>query len=165
MKNYDVFYGKLLKTLDKYPRLTLAILGYNWLVTKLMYLLFPILLIFLFQENRRDFWKIFFVSGLAFLGVSLFRKLLNQPRPYETWDVVPIMSRKGKGESFPSRHVFSATMISMCFLSQFVWLGTLLLIVSLGLAVCRVLGGVHYPKDVIAGYLIGIFSGLVLFLC
>ncbi|WP_449202912.1 phosphatase PAP2 family protein [Streptococcus thoraltensis] len=164
MKDYDVFYGKILKILETYPRLTPIILGYNWFVTKLMYLLYPVLLIFLYMENRQDLWKTILVPGLSFLLISVFRKVINQPRPYERWHTSPIMSRDGLGESFPSRHVFSASVISMSFLAQFVWLGILLLMMTLGLAICRVLGGVHYPKDVLVGYLLGVFCGMLLIL-
>ncbi|MEQ9810609.1 phosphatase PAP2 family protein [Streptococcus jiangjianxini] len=162
MKNYDIFYGKILKVLTIYPMLTPIILRYNGFVTKLMYLLYPLLLIFLYMENRQDLWKTILIPGVSFLLISVFRRMINQPRPYETWAIKPIMRRDGQGESFPSRHVFSASIISMCFLFQFVWVGLFLLILTLGLAVCRVLGGVHYPKDVLVGYLLGIFGGMIL---
>ncbi|MGT2833067.1 phosphatase PAP2 family protein [Streptococcus halotolerans] len=161
-KDYEVFYGKILQAVAKYPFLKPMILGYNGFVTKLMYLLYPLLLIFLYMENRQDLWKTILVPGVSFLLISVFRRMFNQPRPYETWPITPIMNRDGQGESFPSRHVFSASIISMCFLFQFAWLGLFLLILTLGLAVCRVLGGVHYPKDVLAGYLLGIFGGMML---
>ena len=65
---------------------------------------------------------------------------------------------------FPSLHVFSASIISMAVLTQSSFLGVILLILSLVIAFCRVLGGVHYPHDVVAGYLIGLICGFLLFL-
>ncbi|MCC9896024.1 phosphatase PAP2 family protein, partial [Streptococcus agalactiae] len=42
--------------------------------------------------------------------------------------------------------------------------GIVCLILSVLLAICRVIAGIHYPKDVIAGYLIGLILGLCLFI-
>ncbi|KXT74610.1 Phosphatidylglycerophosphatase B [Streptococcus gordonii] len=52
----------------------------------------------------------------------------------------------------------------MCLL-YFFWLpGLLCLLLSAGLAAVRVIGGVHYPKDVLVGYLCGICWGSILFI-
>ncbi|MFR5847382.1 MAG: phosphatase PAP2 family protein [Streptococcus salivarius] len=59
------------------------------------------------------------------------------------------------GKSFPSRHVFSATVIAMLALTLNPWLGGAMLFLAMALALLRVLGGVHYPSDVLAGYAIG----------
>ena len=51
------------------------------------------------------------------------------------------------------------------FASSFVSsLSTLSLILSAVLAVCRVVGGVHYPRDVVVGYALGLVCGALLFL-
>ena len=39
------------------------------------------------------------------------------------------------------------------------WLGGTMLFLAAILAILRVLGGVHYPSDVLAGYVIGILVG------
>jgi len=44
------------------------------------------------------------------------------------------------------------------------WLGGTMLFLAGALALLRVLGGVHYPSDVLAGYVIGILIGLLLYL-
>lgn len=64
----------------------------------------------------------------------------------------------------PSRHVFSASLLSMVLLQVSGTLGLLFLVLSLGLASARVLGGVHYPKDVLVGYLLGLLWGSLLYL-
>lgn len=64
----------------------------------------------------------------------------------------------------PSRHVFSEAVISMAWLYVFPPLGMVLLAVSLLGAAIRVIGGVHYPTDVAAGYAVGVLAGLFLWL-
>ena len=78
---------------------------------------------------------------------------MDRPRPYEKFEVPPVIKKDTKGQSFPSRHVFSAAMIAMTFLlmSPWSWLGAVFLFVSIVLAVVRVVSGVHFISDVIAG--------------
>ena len=64
----------------------------------------------------------------------------------------------------PSRHVFSSTIIAMSALSLSPWFGFILLFLTALLALVRVLGGVHYPKDVLVGYACGLLVGSLLYL-
>lgn len=166
MRNYQAFYEKLTTPLRQRPFLITLLRAMNSLITKVMYVLYPLLLIALYLKDYQ-FQFVFpyiIIPGISFILLSFVRKKINYPRPYETWAIEPLINRSEKGNSFPSRHVFSATMISMCYLSTTWWLGSLLLFFSMVLAFCRFIGGVHYPKDVIAGIVIGILSGSLLFL-
>jgi membrane-associated phospholipid phosphatase len=164
MKNYAEFYNKLTKAFQDKPAAIRGLQVINSLLTKVMYLVYPLLLIHLFI-NKPDKLPIFIlIPGLSFVLVSFGRHLLNAPRPYETWNITPLIPKDTKGHSFPSRHVFSASIISMAVLRLNPILGILFLVLSLVIAICRVIGGVHYPHDVAAGYLIGIICGLLLFL-
>ena len=76
----------------------------------------------------------------------------------------PLIPREKQGDSLPSRHVFSATVISLVAW-QVAWpVGLTLLVLTVLLAVARVIGGVHYPRDVIAGALCGLVCGSLLWL-
>lgn len=164
MKNYAEFYNKLTKAFQDKPAAIRSLQVINSLLTKIMYLVYPLLLIYLFFKQPSRLISFILIPGLSFVLVSLGRHLLNAPRPYETWHITPLIPKNTKGHSFPSRHVFSATIISMAALRLNLALGIFFLILSLLIAFCRILGGVHYPRDVIAGYLIGIICGLFLFL-
>ncbi|WP_200789018.1 phosphatase PAP2 family protein [Atopostipes suicloacalis] len=99
--------------------------------------------------------------GISFVFVSIFRHYVNAPRPYEVADIEPIIEKETTGNSFPSRHVFSIFVIAttLYFISK--PLGILLMIAGVLLAILRVVGGVHFPRDVIAGAIIGIVSGVL----
>ena len=70
-------------------------------------------------------------------------------------------AQRRAGRSFPSRHVFSAFLIGMLWCIYSVPLGIAAMLLGTYIALERVLLGIHFPRDVIAGAAIGVLSGLV----
>lgn len=99
------------------------------------------------------------VTAVGFAAVSFFRKRFNAPRPYECCAIAPLIARDGAGKSFPSRHAFSAFAIAASWFAASAPVAVVLLAAAVVLAVCRVLGGVHFPRDVVVGALIGSATG------
>ena len=130
-------------------------------LTYLCYFLYPVLLMYTILYRQELLLKMVLVPGIAFVAVSLFRLFYNAPRPYESLDIDPLIHKTTSGKSFPSRHIFSVFMIAMCYLRVLIPVGCILCICGLLMAVIRVLGGVHYPRDVIAGALFAVFCGII----
>lgn len=103
------------------------------------------------------------VPAVSFVAVSLLRRIINAPRPYEVFDAQPVIAKDTLGKSFPSRHTFSIFLIGMTFCTccPLSWSGPAILILGCALATIRVLAGVHFPRDVIAGAVAGILCGYV----
>lgn len=99
------------------------------------------------------------VTAVGFAAVSFFRRRFNAPRPYECCSIAPLIARDGPGKSFPSRHAFSAFAIAASWFAGSAPVAVVLLVAAVVLAVCRVLGGVHFPRDVVVGALIGSATG------
>lgn len=156
-------YVKMTQPFRDNPRLARGIHILNKACTGLMYAAYPLLLIYMLLNRDTGFLRTLLVPGISFVVLSVGRHLLNRPRPYEAFGVPPVIKKDTKGKSFPSRHVFSATMIAMTFLlmSPWNWLGVLFLAVCLLLAVVRVVSGVHYISDVLAGIIVGIMAAVV----
>jgi len=114
-----------------------------------------------------DFYKgISFIleSFLPFLTVSVFRKLYSAKRPYEVYDFSSLgieSPKEKKGSSFPSRHVFSIFLIGTLAFPYALPLAVCLLVFGVMLGACRVLLGIHFVRDVVAGALIGVASGVI----
>lgn len=104
------------------------------------------------------------VPALFFVLLSEFRKKINAKRPYELYGFKPLIKKDTKGLSFPSRHVFSIFIIggSIWVINRF--LGVIILIMGLFLAIIRVITGVHFPRDVIAGAIIGFVCSMAMFI-
>ncbi|MDO5133523.1 MAG: phosphatase PAP2 family protein [Eubacteriales bacterium] len=161
--NYQNFYEHMTGRIRESGAACLTLRVLSRAATGLMYLAYPLLLLFLWQRGTRgELLRAVIVPGISFWILTAVRAFINRPRPYETWEIAPLFHKDTKGKSMPSRHVFSSAVISMAWLQTSVPVGILLLAVSAAAALFRVLGGVHYPSDVAAGYAAGILAGLLI---
>lgn len=155
-------YNRMAAPLRARPALVAALRGVNSALTLVGYVTYPLLLILLAVHG--DFAllaRCILVPGIMFAAVTAARKVYNAPRPYEVLAIDPLIVKDTRGCSFPSRHAFSLFMIGFCWLSALPAAGVVLLVLAVMLAAVRVLGGVHFPSDVIAGALIAFVAWLV----
>lgn len=166
MKNYQEWYQNISSRLISHSTLLFLLRSFNRLMTVAMPLVYLTLLVTTYLQLGlgQQVGVYLFVPATGFVILSLFRKKINHPRPYETWDIVPLLDKDSSGQSMPSRHVFSATIISMACLHASLPVGLACLLFSVLLGLVRVLGGVHYPKDVLVGYACALMWGLLFFL-
>ena len=127
----------------------------NRICAGVFYLAYPISILILLVTHDSRLGKTVFIPAVSFLVLSVFRKWINRPRPYEALDITPLLKRESLGASFPSRHIFSAFMIAATISWLTPW-GYLLFVPAGLLAIVRVIGGIHYPSDVIAGAVCGL---------
>ena len=154
-------YMRLAEPFQKHPALLRALRGTDKVLTALVYLAYPVLLCVLFFTRDTRFWRCVLVPGVSFAVVSVLRRLINAKRPYEALKFQPLLQKDKRGESFPSRHVFSVFVIAFAFYYTFVPAGIVLTVLGVLLAVVRVVGGVHFPRDVLCGAAIGMLCGAV----
>ncbi|MGO1469170.1 MAG: phosphatase PAP2 family protein [Tissierella sp.] len=154
-------YEKITKPIRNYRHGVKMINIINNLFTTLVYLTYPIFLLKMGIDRDIRIWKVLLIPGISFILLSIFRKSINFSRPYEILNIDPIIYKDTRGKSFPSRHVFSVFIIAMnlYYISNFI--GIILMFIGLIIAMIRVLGGVHFPRDVIAGAAIGILCGIL----
>lgn len=155
-------YARWTAPLRAHARGARALLAANRALTLAGYLLYPLLLAVVAMAGEWGFLvRAVLVPGLSFAAVTLVRARLNRPRPYEVLDIDPLIHKDTRGKSFPSRHVFSIFMIAMAWLAWCPPAGAVLMLPSVFMAAVRVLGGVHWPRDVIAGAIVAVSCGVV----
>lgn len=135
----------------------------NIIVTGAVYIAYPLLLYELYAHEDYSWmlYKTILVPAVSFFIVSVFRYLYNEERPYIVFDYEPITRKNNPGKSMPSRHVFSAFIIAMTFFFVMPILSVPIFVCGIIMCVGRVLSGVHYPKDVVVGALLGIVFGVL----
>lgn len=139
----------------------------NKVITDAVYVAYPCLLVWLAYAVATGaagmLLRAALVPGISFVLVTVLRKVINAPRPYEVFDAAPVIPKDTRGNSFPSRHAFSIFVIAMTFCAccPLAWAGPVMLAAGVLLAVIRVVSGVHFPCDVVVGALLGMLAGFV----
>ena len=119
------------------------------------------MLVFAFIKAPIFAVKLAVAGGVPFVTVTVIGRIINAPRPYELYDFYGKKPKEKAGQSFPSRHVFSAFTVAGLAYTFSVWLTVALSVIGVCIAVSRVLLGMHFIRDVMAGALIGILSGIL----
>ena len=102
----------------------------------LVYLGYLGMLAWLVWHRMGQFWPALVVPAAAFLVGTLVRKAIDRPRPYTALGFTPLFPKDKAG-------------------------GLALAVLAVVIAVCRVVTGVHYVSDVLAGLAFGtVFSVL-----
>ena len=166
MKNYQEWYAHIAANIKNKPFLLSLLRTFNRFMTVVVPIVYLTLLttIYFREGFGKQVLMYVFIPASGFVILSFLRKKINAPRPYEEWDIKPLLDRDSPGQSMPSRHVFSATIISMACLHASLSVGVILLVLSALLGLVRVSGGVHYLKDVVVGYICGLAWGVLFFL-
>ncbi len=125
---------------------------------------YPVVLIYLLINGSDRLIFSIVIPAVMFITLSAARYFINAPRPYEVYGITPIFAKDTKGKSFPSRHTACAVMIAMTILSVSLPIGFVFCAAAILIAASRVVGGVHFPRDVIAGTLYAVLWGAVLFI-
>ena len=167
MKNYQEWYDHVASNIKNKPFLLRSLRAFNRFMTVVMPMIYLTLLAttYLQEGLGKQVLVYVFIPASGFVILSFLRKKINAPRPYEEWTIKPLLDRDSPGQSMPSRHVFSATIISTACLHASLTMGMICLTLSAFLGLVRVLGGVHYPKDVVVGYMYALVWGVLFFLC
>ena len=98
------------------------------------------------------------------LVVELAKALVHRRRPFIRLTQARIVGRRAIGRSFPSGHTsqafFMATLLAGYFHAG-VWAVCLLYTAALLVGITRMYVGAHYPRDVLAGAILGSAWGLL----
>lgn len=118
--------------------------------------IYIISILILIINNNKDTFLFIAVPASNFLLISIFRKIINKPRPYDIFNYEPII-KHSSGKSFPSRHTSSAFVIAVSyFYVNHIYLGIFMFITAIIIGLSRIICGIHFPKDIISAALISI---------
>jgi len=95
-------------------------------------------------------------AGLACTALyKLVKGRTLRPRPYEAQPGILMFAAPLDHYSFPSGHTLHAVAFTLVATAYYPWLAWLTVPFTLAVAASRVMLGLHYPSDVVAGALIG----------
>jgi membrane-associated phospholipid phosphatase len=121
--------------------------------------------LFLFLAgDRLVAYEIILGTLTLWIVVELVKALVRRSRPFIRVTQARIVGYRAGGRSFPSGHTsqafFMATLMARHFHAS-LWVVFLLYAIALLVGITRMYVGAHYPRDVLAGAILGIAWGLL----
>jgi membrane-associated phospholipid phosphatase len=96
--------------------------------------------------------------------VVLVKAIVHRSRPFVRLTQARIVGYRARGRSFPSGHTsqsfFMATLLVQHFHAS-LWIAVLLYAIASLVGITRMYVGAHYPRDVLAGAILGSAWGLL----
>lgn len=116
------------------------------------------------DEEKKNALMVFYSIGFAFcIYVVLNLGLPFRPRPETVSAIRPLVDHL-PDNSFPSGHgIFAGASALAAFFYTRRWIAWILLVTGLLMILSRVLAGIHYPGDILVGYIIGLTGSLVVY--
>ena len=109
---------------------------------------------------------IFDLAVIAVLARGVFTEIIryfyDRPRPFEVLDVYQVIDHSAGG-SLPSGHAAFFFAIAAAVFYHDRRLGIIFGGAAVLIGVARVMGGIHYPLDIIVGALVGILSAVLVY--
>jgi membrane-associated phospholipid phosphatase len=164
--NYTNLYNKNVAFIEARPLLKKALPIANTFITCWFFFAYALLFVYGATKGKflpMDFVKVFCAPAFALMVVSVLRLAIDRPRPYDKdgAGITPLKEKSGDRNSFPSRHLTCAAVITAIYLPYLPAVSALLFFFSLLLGFARFSLGWHYPSDLLTGFALGLIVGLI----
>lgn len=96
--------------------------------------------------------------------VELMKVLIRRNRPYIKLNNIRIIGSRASGRSFPSGHTSQSFLMATILINYYhigILKGLIFYTIALLVGITRVYVGMHYPRDVLAGAILGTTWGLL----
>ena len=119
-----------------------------------------VLILFLNRKYRKI--GLFSIISLIICALAvnvILKPLIHRPRPFSELTDITLLIKAPKDYSFPSGHTAASFVMVYIFFRHIKKYFIPVLITGILIAFSRMYLSVHFPSDIIAGIIIGIFSG------
>ena len=110
--------------------------------------------------RRRAWWSAgllaLVAAGAALVAGAVVSHVVDRPRPFVAHPQIHAFLHHAADPGFPSDHATAAFAIGGVLVIRLGWLAAPVLLAALALSVARVMIGLHYPGDVLAGAVLGL---------
>jgi len=125
---------------------------------------FAVAMILYFSGNHLLAYELILGGLTLALAVQFMKVLIHRTRPYIKLENIRIVGSRESGRSFPSGHTcqafFLATLLLQYYhVNLFIWF--LLYAIAGLVGITRIYVGMHYPRDVLGGAILGTTWGLL----
>jgi len=137
-----------------------------WLTTQMGSMLAAFVLagVFFWTNHQRLAAEVIFGIFTLWMFVEITKALTDRARPFVTLAGSRVVGWRTLGRSFPSGHTsqmfFLATLLNLHFRPEMRWTAVLYAVAVL-VGFTRIYVGVHYPRDVLGGAVLGSIWGVL----
>jgi len=127
----------------------------------LVYLMVAVLFLFLLKPKKN--WKMISAALISaftarFIITGLIRLFEPRSRPFISSNINLLIDKVNQ-QSFPSGHAsFTFGLATVVYLYNKKW-GVVFFVLAFLVSIARVFADIHWPSDILAGAVVGIFSG------
>ena len=121
-------------------------------------------LILFVTNDRLGAYELILGTLTLWIVVELVKALVRRPRPFISVTEARIVGYRAGGRSFPSGHTSQAFFLATLLVPHFhtdAWTTFWLYAIALVVGITRMYVGAHYPRDVLAGAILGSAWGLL----
>jgi membrane-associated phospholipid phosphatase len=121
-------------------------------------------LVLFLAGNRLLAYELMLGTLTLWIVVELVKALVRRSRPFIRVTQARIVGSQAGGRSFPSGHTSQAFFMATLMVQHFnasIWVAFLLYAIALLIGITRMYVGAHYPRDVLAGAILGSAWGLL----
>ncbi|NQX29191.1 phosphatase PAP2 family protein [Microbacteriaceae bacterium VKM Ac-2854] len=112
------------------------------------------------DSGRLWSWLLCTLAIVGAHGASVvIKRFVRRPRP--AGEGVNVLGKAPSKLSFPSSHASSTAAAAFVFTLMLPGLWPLAVLVALAMGMARIVLGMHFPTDVLAGYALGVCAGVV----
>jgi len=110
------------------------------------------------DKYRQAFIRLLFILLLAELIYLVIGLIYHRLRPTLIHPALNQLLDPGQSPSFPSNHTILTFVFSLVILRANKILGIIFLVLAFLIGLSRIVAGVHYPSDILAGIIIALLS-------
>ena len=121
-------------------------------------------LILFLKVNHILAYELAFGTLTLWLAVELLKIIIHRTRPYIKLEDIRIIGSRASGHSFPSGHTSQSFFLATLLLHYYqvnIFISILLYGIALMVGITRIYVGMHYPRDVLGGAILGTTWGLL----
>ena len=109
------------------------------------------------EKDKKAFFLILGSFIVGFVLLKLLHIFIYEPRPYMTFPIDPLINL-GIDESFPSDHSLVSSIMTFSYYFYRARFAFLMGVGSLWIGFSRIFSGVHYPFDILGGFILGLLA-------
>lgn len=110
--------------------------------------------------RTKELVMIIFSALFALVLAEVVKYFYASPRPFEILSNINLLFSHGGGDSFPSGHATFFAALAAAVFSYHKKLGVAFIVGALLIGFGRIMAGIHFPIDILAGFILGAAVGL-----